>query len=56
MPCSEIWMDLKTVVQSEVSQKDKYHILEHLCGIQKNGTAEPMCKAKIETQIQRTNV
>ena len=26
----------------------------HVCGIQKNGTDEPICKAEIETQIQRT--
>ena len=31
----ETWMDLETVIQSEVSQKEKnkYHILTHLCGI-----------------------
>ena len=31
----ETWMDLETVVWSEVSQteKNKYHILMHICGI-----------------------
>ena len=31
----EKWMDLETVIQSEVSQKEKnkYHILMHICGI-----------------------
>ena len=31
----EIWMDLETVTQSEVSQKkkNKYSILTHICGI-----------------------
>ena len=31
----EMWMDLETVIQSEVSQKEKnkYHILTHICGI-----------------------
>ena len=31
----ERWMDLETVIQSEVSQKEKnrYHILTHICGI-----------------------
>ena len=31
----EIWMDTETVIQSEVSQKEKnkYHILMHICGI-----------------------
>ena len=31
----ETWMDLETIIQSEVSQKEKnkYHILMHICGI-----------------------
>ena len=31
----EMWMDLESVTQSEVSQKEKnkYHILMHICGI-----------------------
>ena len=31
----EMWMDLETIIQSEVSQKEKnkYHILMHICGI-----------------------
>ena len=47
------WMDLETVIQSEVSQKEKnrYPILTHICGIQKNGTDELVCKAEIETQM-----
>ena len=30
----EMWMDLETVIQSEVSQKEKkkYRILKHICG------------------------
>ena len=27
------WMNLEPIIQSEVSQKDKYHILTHLYGI-----------------------
>ena len=51
-------MNLGTVIQSEVSQKEKnkYRILTHICGIYKNGTDEPVCRAEIETQMQRTNV
>ena len=32
--CVEMWMDLETVIQSEVSQeeKNKYRILTHVCG------------------------
>ena len=49
----EMWMDIETVIHSEVSQKEKnkYRILMHICGIQKNGTDEPVCKAEIETQM-----
>ena len=54
----ETWIHLETVIQSEVSQKEKnkYHLLMYIWGIQKNGTDEPACKAEIETQMQRTNV
>ena len=51
-------MDLKTVIQSEVSQKEKnkYCIISLICGIQKNDTDELICKTEIETQMQRTNI
>ena len=54
----ETWMDLETVIQSEVSQKEKnkYRILTHICGTQKNGTDELVCRAEIQTQMYRTNV
>ena len=31
----EMWMDLESVIQSEVSQKEKskYRIIMHICGI-----------------------
>ena len=46
-------MDLKTVIQSEVSQKEKnkYRRLTHMYGIYKNGADESVCKAEIETQM-----
>ena len=49
----EMWMDLQTVIQSEVSQKEKnkYRIVTHICGIYKDGTDELICKAEIETQM-----
>ena len=49
----EMWMDLKTAIQSEVSQKEKniYRILTHVCGTRKNGTDEPVCRAEVETQM-----
>ena len=35
VPFAETWMDLETVIQSEVSQKEKhkYRILTYTCGI-----------------------
>ena len=51
----EMWMDLESVMQSEVSKKEKnkYCILTHICRIQKNGTDEPICRAGREMQTQR---
>ena len=48
------WMELESVIQSEVNQKEKnkYHILMHICGIQKNGTDKPVCKAEIDTDVE----
>ena len=51
-------MDLASVIQSEVSQKEenKYHISTYIGGIQKNGTDEPICKARIKTQAQKMDM
>ena len=45
-------------MQSKVSQKEenKYHILMHMYGIQKDGADEITCKAAMEKQIQRTDL
>ena len=44
------WMKLETIIQSEVSQKekDKYYILMHIYGIQKNDTEEFIYMATME--------
>ena len=49
-------MNLERVIQNEVSQKEKnkYCILTHTCGIQKNGIDDLICKT--ETETQRTKV
>ena len=46
------WMNLEPITQSEVSQKekDKYRILTHIYGIQKNGTEEFVYRATVEKQ------
>ena len=37
IPCAAIWMDLKIIILSEVSQKekDKYHVISLIRGILK---------------------
>ena len=49
---------IQRLIQSEVSQKEKnkYRILTHICGTQKNGTDEPVFRSEIETQMQRTKL
>ena len=46
------WINLETIIQSEVSQKMKYQyrILTHIYGIQKNGTEEFVYRATVEKQ------
>ena len=52
-----MWMNLETIIQSEVSQKqkDKYHILTHIYiyGIQKNGTEEFICRSSKKQESSR---
>ena len=43
------WMNLEPVTQSE--EENKYHILMHIYGIQKNGTDEPICREGIKMQM-----
>ena len=51
-------MNLEPIIQSEVSQKekDKYHILTHIYGIQKNGTEKFIYRAAMEKQTQRIDL
>ena len=48
------WMDLQSVIQSEVSQKEKnkYHMLTHIYGIKKKkkGSEEPRGRTGIKMQ------
>ena len=47
------WMKLESIIQNEVSQKEKhqYSILMHIYGIQKDDKADPICKIAKETQM-----
>ena len=49
------WMNLLPVIQSEISQKEKnkYCVLMHIYGIQKNSTDEPVYRKEMEMQMQR---
>ena len=53
MPFAATWMDLRSVIQSEVIQKEKnkYHMLRHIYGIlKKNGSDGPRGRTGIKTQ------
>ena len=52
------WMSLEPVIQTDISQKEKnkYRIITHVCGIYKNGTDEPVCRAAMDSQTQRTDL
>ena len=52
------WMNLEPIIHSEVNQKekDKYCILMHIYGIQKNGTEEFIYRAAMEKQTQRIDL
>ena len=46
----EMWMDQESVTQLS-QRKNKYSILMHVCGIQKNDIDETICWAGLETKI-----
>ena len=50
------WVNLESIIQSEVSQKNKYRIVMHIYGIQKDGTDEFVCRGAVEMQTQRTDL
>ena len=47
------WMKLETIIQSEVSQKEKhqYRILTHIHGIYKDSNDDPICETAKVMQI-----
>ena len=57
MPSVAIWMGLEAITQSEVSQKekDKYHRMLLICGIQKNVIDELTCKQTV-TDVLNTRM
>ena len=53
-----MWMNLMSVIWSEVNQKEKskYHILTCIYGIYKSGTDEPICRSGIDLKTQITDL
>ena len=58
VPFAEMWMDLESVIHSEVRQKEKnkFCIISLICGTHKNDTDELICKAEIETDIENGHI
>ena len=50
------WMNLEPIIQSQVSQKEKYRILMHTYGIYKNGTEQCIYMETMEKQTQRIDL
>ena len=48
------WMKLEPIIQSKVSQKEKYQysILMHIYGVQKNGNDDPICETARDTDVK----
>ena len=59
MPFAATWMDIDIITLSEVSQteKDKYHMISLICGIQfKNDINELIYKTETDLQVLKTNL
>ena len=58
MPFAATWMDLESIILSEISQteKDKYHMISLTCGILKNDTDELIYKTEKDPQTWKTNL
>ena len=52
------WMNPEPIIQSEVSQKEKnkYRILMHIYGIEKNGIDETICRAGLANGESSINI
>lgn len=49
-------MDLETVKLSEVTKKEKYHIISLTYGIYKTGTDKSLYKLEIKSHMLKTNL
>ena len=53
--CAVMQMNLESVTQSEVNEKNKYHSLTHIYGKQINGT-DDLFAGEAETDVENTLV
>ena len=51
-----MWMQLKIIILSEVSQKDKYHMISLPMRNLKYDTNKPICKTETDSQTRRTDL
>ena len=57
MTLAAVWIELESLILSEVSQKekDKYHVISHIWTL-KYGTNEPIYKIETDSQTWRTEL
>ena len=58
MPFAATWMDLESVILSEISQteKEKYHMITHIWNLKRNDTNELTCKTETDPQTSRRSL
>ena len=49
MPFGATWMDLETIILSDVSQKEKHHVVSLIRGL-KHYTNKHICEAETDSQ------
>ena len=49
MPFPGIWMDLETIILSEVREKDRYCVITYMWNLKKNDTKKLIYKANSQT-------
>ena len=50
MPFAATWMELEIIVLSGVKQKDEYHMMSFVCGIEENCMNELIYKRETNSQ------
>ena len=56
MPFATTWMNLKIIILSEMSGRERKYIMSLIYGIFKNNTNHFIYKTEIDSQTQKTNL